>query len=156
MAFTTGQEVLILPSLKKWIEDQAWMEEMYTLIGTIQTLSFGIKYRGTYTGFTLKNSGYFIPIECLEPYGQSTKEERILKKIAYLDNKWKEQQREKAYNLSLQHEEQKCTPTIISPSDQTSIPKQSLQTTPNRSSGQLGRQCNPFMAFSSTWAAYRA
>jgi hypothetical protein len=24
MAFTRGQEVLILPSLKKWIEDQAY------------------------------------------------------------------------------------------------------------------------------------
>jgi hypothetical protein len=156
MAFTAGQEVLILPSLKKWIEDQAGSEEMYTLIGTIQTLSFGTKYKDTYTGFTLKNSCYFIPIECLEPGPQRTKEERILKKIAYLDNKWKEQQRDKAYNLSLQHEEQKCTPTIISPSDQTSIPKQSLQTTPNRSSGQLGCRHNPFLAFASTWGAYRA
>jgi hypothetical protein len=156
MAFTRGQEVLILPSLKKWIEDQAWSKEMYTLIGTIQTLSFGTTYEDNYTGFILKNSGYYIPIECLEPWSQGTKEERILKKIAYLDNKWKEQQREKAYNLSLQHEEQKCAPTIISPSDQTSIPKQSLQTTPNRSSGQLGCRHNPFLAFASTWGAYRA
>jgi hypothetical protein len=156
MTFTTGQEVLILPSLKKWIEDQAWSKEMYTLIGTIQTLSFGTTYEDNYTGFILKNSGYYIPIECLEPWSQGTKEERILKKIAYLDNKWKEQQRVKTYNLSLQHEEQKCTPTIISPSDQTSIPQQSLQTTPNRSSGQLGCRHNPFLAFASTWGAYRA
>jgi hypothetical protein len=156
MTFTTGQEVLILPSLKKWIEDQAWSKEMYTLIGTIQTLNFETTYRDTQIGFTLKDSGYFIPIEYLEPCSQRTKEERILKKIAYLDNKWKEQQRAKTYNLSLQHEEQKCAPTIISPSDQTSIPKQSLQTTPNRSSGQLGCRHNPFLAFASTWGAYRA
>jgi hypothetical protein len=155
MTFTRGQEVLILPSLKKWIEDQAWSKEMYTLIGTIQTLSFGTTYEDTYTGFILKNSGYYIPIECLEPWSQGTKEERILKKIAYLDNKWKEQQREKAYNLSLQHEEQKCTPTIISPSDQTSIPQQSLQTTPNGSSGELGILHNSFMVFLSRGRTYR-
>jgi hypothetical protein len=104
-----------------------------------------VEYYGTYPSHVF---------ELAQP--TQTKEERILKKIAYLDNKWKEQQRDKTYNLSLQHEEQKCTPTIISPSDQTSIPQQSLQTTPNRSSGQLGCRHNPFLAFASTWGAYRA